>query len=69
LKTIRLAYKHFLKRLRSSIPPLKRHVGKPIIEGFDFVGTGLVLQDESFRMNPCPNFKADSHTVRQAHHP
>ena len=25
------------------------------------VGTGLVLQDESFRMNPCPNSKADSH--------
>jgi len=27
----------------------------------DFVGTGLVLQDESFRMNPCPNSIADSH--------
>jgi hypothetical protein len=37
-------------------------VEKPVIEELDFVGTGLVLQDESFRMNLCPNSKEDSHT-------
>jgi len=41
---------------------LKGRVEKTVIEGLDFVGTGLVLQDESFRMNPCPNSKEDSHT-------
>jgi hypothetical protein len=44
-------------------------VEKHIIEGLEFVGIGIVLQDESFRMNPCPNSKKDSHTVRQAHCP
>jgi len=32
-----------------------------LVEKMIFVGTGLVLQDESFRMNPCPNSKKDSH--------
>ena len=30
------------------------------------VGTGLVLQDESFRMNPCPNPNEDSHPPPKA---
>jgi hypothetical protein len=33
-------------------PPTKGSVEKPVIEELEFVGTGLVLQDESFRMNP-----------------
>ena len=30
------------------------------------IGTGLVLQDESFRMNPCPNLSEDSHPPPKA---
>jgi len=36
-------------------------VEKAILSRSFYVGTGLVLQDESFRMNPCPNSKEDSH--------
>jgi len=36
-------------------------VEKAILWRSFYVGTGLVLQDESFRMNPCPNSKEDSH--------
>ena len=44
------------------IPRPKGCVEKPVIEGLDFVGTGLVeLAKSRPRRGPCPNFKADSH--------